>query len=207
MKVSAALLLTAAAGVLAVPIPVPMPVAPGVPSTSTARSLLNGLEVAESGSGDGYSRSKFPTWATIEGTCNTREFVIKRDGSNVDTNSACVAQSGHWVSPYDGDGFDEASELDIDHTVPLKNAWISGASSWTADKRKAFANDITRPQLWAVSATSNRSKSDRSPDDWMPPLESFWCTYSKSWIQVKSHYDLTITSDEKGALSSMLDTC
>lgn len=56
--------------------------------------------------------------------CAASEFVIKRDGSNVDTNSACVAQSGHWVSPYDGDGFDEASELDIDHTVPLKNAWI-----------------------------------------------------------------------------------
>ncbi|KAG5923901.1 hypothetical protein E4U42_004793 [Claviceps africana] len=103
--------------------------------------------------------------------------------------------------------FDEAHELDIDHMVPLKNAWISGASSWTTDRRRDFANDITRPQLWAVSAHSNRAKSDEGPDLWKPPLQDFWCTYSKSWIQVKSHYGLTVTDEEKDALSSMLDTC
>ncbi|KZZ94991.1 secreted protein [Moelleriella libera RCEF 2490] len=244
-------------GILAAPIPV----APGVPSTSTARTLLNGLTVDEPGSGDGYQRSKFPTWVTIEGNCNTRyvcsmiiltsisgtplfardcqlraesgsdaelcasvfakllstsdaamrsrssEFVIKRDGSDVKTNSACVAQSGTWVSPYDGDEFDEASELDIDHLVPLKNAWISGAADWTTADRKSFANDITRPQLWAVSAHANRAKGDKSPDHWKPDLQDFWCTYSKSWIQVKSFYNLTVTEDESGALASMLDTC
>ncbi|KAG5981235.1 hypothetical protein E4U55_003146 [Claviceps digitariae] len=203
MKVSAAVSLIASARALAISIRAP----PGVPSTSTARSLLNGLEVASSGSGDGYQRLLFPTWETIEGTCNTREFVLKRDGSNVVTNSGCVAESGQWVSPYDGMEFDEAHGLDIDHMVPLKNAWISGASNWTTEQRKAFANDITRPQLWAVSAHSNRAKGDESPDEWKPALEDFWCTYSKSWIQVKSYYDLTVTEDESDALSSMLDTC
>lgn len=83
----------------------------------------------------------------------------------------------------------------------------SGASKWQTSQRQAFANDITRPQLWAVTDNVNQSKSDRSPDAWKPPLRSFYCTYAKSWIQVKSHYDLTITSAEKSALSSMLDSC
>jgi len=35
--------------------------------------------------------------------------------------------------------------------VPLKEAWISGARDWTAARREQFANDITRPQLAAVT--------------------------------------------------------
>ncbi|KID98194.1 bacterial-type extracellular deoxyribonuclease, partial [Metarhizium majus ARSEF 297] len=205
MKFSSAsfLVVSAAAVVLGVPVPAP----PGIPTASTARTLLAGLKVATPLSGDGYSRTLFPTWETIEGTCNAREFVLKRDGTDVQTNTACVAQSGSWVSPYDGVSFTAASDLDIDHMVPLKNAWISGASQWTTDKRKGLANDITRPQLWAVSAHANRAKGDSSPDEWKPSLKTFWCTYSKSWIQVKSHYSLTITDAEKGALSGMLDSC
>lgn len=83
----------------------------------------------------------------------------------------------------------------------------SGASSWQTSQREAFANDITRPQLWAVTDNVNQAKSDRSPDAWKPPLRSFYCTYAKSWIRVKSHYQLKITSAEKTALSGMLDSC
>nr|CEG05549.1 unnamed protein product [Fusarium clavum] len=100
-----------------------------------------------------------------------------------------------------------ASDIDIDHMVPLKNAWISGAASWTTTKRTQFANDVTRPQLWAVTDSVNQSKSDKSPDAWKPPLTSFYCTYAKSWVQVKSYWKLTITSAEKTALGSMLDYC
>lgn len=49
--------------------------------------------------------------------------------------------------------------------VPLANAWRSGASAWTAGRRKEFANDLTRPQLVAVSAATNRSKGDQGPDE------------------------------------------
>ena len=83
----------------------------------------------------------------------------------------------------------------------------SGASSWTTAQREALANDVSRPQLWAVSASANRSKGDRSPDQWKPPLTSFYCTYAKAGIDGKSFYSLTVTSAEKTALSSMLDTC
>ncbi|KAL7938895.1 hypothetical protein V8C35DRAFT_289484 [Trichoderma chlorosporum] len=203
MKLSISIAVTSAIAVLAAPMPTP----PDIPTESTARTLLAGLTVAVSGSGDGYSRDQFHTWDPISGNCNAREWVLERDGEDVQVNNACVAQSGTWISPYDGASFTSASSLDIDHMVPLKNAWISGASSWTAAQREALANDVTRPQLWAVSASANRSKGDRSPDQWKPPLTSFYCTYAESWIEVKSFYQLTITSAEQTALSSMLDTC
>ncbi|PKS07142.1 hypothetical protein jhhlp_005742 [Lomentospora prolificans] len=187
--------------------PMPAPTPPGIPSESAARSQLAALTVAASGSGTGYSRDLFPHWHTVSGACNTREYVLKRDGTGVVVNSACTATSGTWKSPYDGASWTAASDVDIDHMVPLKNAWISGASSWTTAKREQFANDIDRPQLWAVTDDVNSSKSDKSPDAWKPPLTSFYCTYAKSWIQVKSYWGLTITSAEKSALSSMLDYC
>ncbi|KAJ4268269.1 hypothetical protein NW762_002332 [Fusarium torreyae] len=202
MKFSVALLVPVA-GVLAAPAPAP----PGIPTESSARSLLSGLTVAASTNTGTYDRDLFPHWETYEGACNTREFVLKRDGTNVVTNSACAATSGTWKSPYDGATWTAASDVDIDHMVPLKNAWISGAASWTTAKRTQFANDVTRPQLWAVTDNVNQAKSDQSPDSWKPPLTSFYCTYSKSWIQVKSYWKLTITSAEKTALSSMLDYC
>ena len=65
----------------------------------------------------------------------TSEYVLKRDGTNVVVDSACAATSGTWFSPYDGATWTAASDVDIDHMVPLKNAWISGANAWTASKR------------------------------------------------------------------------
>jgi hypothetical protein len=83
----------------------------------------------------------------------------------------------------------------------------SGANTWTSSKRTQFANDINLPQLWAVTDNVNQAKSDQSPDKWKPPLTSFYCTYSKSWIRVKHGYGLSITSAEKSALTSMLSRC
>ena len=180
---------------------------PGIPSESTARTWLAALRVAPLGSSTGYSRDKFPLWITISGTCNTRETVLKRDGTSVVVDSSCAAVSGRWYSPYDGASWSAASDVDIDHVVPLANAWRSGASSWTTSRRQAFANDLSHPQLIAVTDNVNQSKGDQSPDQWKPPLTSYWCTYSKMWIASKYAWTLTITSSEKSALSSMLDRC
>lgn len=83
----------------------------------------------------------------------------------------------------------------------------SGASSWTTDQRQAFANDLNNPQLWTVTDNVNESKGDRAPDEWKPPLESFYCTYAEAFVKVKSVYKLTVTGDEKSALSDMLGSC
>lgn len=199
------LLATNAAVVVAAPAPMPTP--PGIPSGATAKNLLADLTVGTNTDDGNYERDLFPTWDTIEGACNTREYVLKRDGTGVVTSSSCASTSGSWFSPYDGATWTAASDVDIDHMVPLKNAWISGANAWTTSKREQFANDITRPQLWAVTDNVNQEKSDQSPDKWKPPLSSFYCTYASAWVQVKSYWDLSITSAEKTALTSMLNTC
>ena len=99
------------------------PTPPGIPTASTAKSELAALTVAAQGSQDGYSRDLFPPWIIISGTCDTRETVLKRDGTGVVQSSSCAATSGTWVSPYDGATWTAASDVDIDHLVPLSNAW------------------------------------------------------------------------------------
>ncbi|MFF7759074.1 HNH endonuclease family protein [Streptomyces griseorubiginosus] len=175
-------------------------------SAATARTYLASLTVATENR-TGYDRDLFPTWITISGTCNTREYILKRDGSNVVTNSACTATSGSWYSPYDGATWTAASDLDIDHLVPLAEAWDSGASAWTTAQRQAFANDVTRPQLLAVTDNVNQSKGDQDPATWMPSLTSYRCTYVRAWVQVKYYYDLSVDSAEKSALTSYLANC
>jgi hypothetical protein len=180
---------------------------PGIPTAATARTELATLTVTAWTHTTTYDRDLFPTWDTISGTCNTRETVLKRDGTDVVVSSACAATSGSWKSPYDGATWTAASDIDIDHMVPLKNAWISGAWAWTTSKRESYANDLTDPQLFAVTDNVNQSKSDKSPDAWKPPLTSYYCTYARAWTRVKYVWALTITSAEKTALTGMLGTC
>ncbi|KAK2747531.1 hypothetical protein FQN57_002023 [Myotisia sp. PD_48] len=193
--------------VLAVPASIFSRTPPNIPSKSAAQSALASLTVAPHGPQDGYSRSKFPHWITISGACNTRETVLNRDGTNVQNDSECRATSGSWYSPYDGATWTDAADVDIDHVIPLSNAWKSGASTWTTAKRQQLANDLANPQLIAVTDNVNQAKGDQGPEDWQPPLASYRCTYSKMWIKVKSVYQMTITSAEKTALTSMLNSC
>ncbi|WIY75890.1 HNH endonuclease family protein [Streptomyces anulatus] len=176
-------------------------------SAATARTYLGQLTVGAEGSSSGYSRDKFPHWITQSGACNTREVVLKRDGTNVQQDSSCAAVSGSWFSPYDGATWSAASDVDIDHMVPLAEAWRSGASGWTTAQRQSFANDLTRPQLIAVTDNVNQSKGDQDPAEWMPPTSSYKCTYVRAWVHVKKHYNLTVDSAEKSALQSALNGC
>lgn len=196
--VSAAALLTGPPAQAAPPAPV---------SAATARTYLGQLTEKAEGSSDGYSRDKFPHWKTQSGTCNTREVVLKRDGTNVQQDSSCAATSGTWKSPYDGGTWTAASDVDIDHVVPLSEAWKSGASSWTTAQREGFANDLGRPQLIAVTDNVNQSKGDQDPAEWMPPTTSYHCYYARMWVDVKHHYNLTVNAEEKSKLSSILNGC
>jgi hypothetical protein len=158
---------------LAVPAPLAARAPPNIPTTAAAKTALAGLTVAAQGPQTGYSRDLFPHWITISGACNTRETVLKRDGTGVVTDSACASTSGSWFSPYDGATWTAASDVDIDHLVPLSNAWKSGAASWTTPQRQGFANDLTNPQLLAVTDNVNQAKGDKGPEDWKPSLSKF----------------------------------
>ncbi|WP_399924925.1 HNH endonuclease family protein [Streptomyces kanamyceticus] len=186
----------------------PAQAAPPTPvSAATARAYLGELTVKAEGSSDGYSRDKFPHWSTQSGACNTREVVLKRDGTNVQQDSSCAAVSGTWKSPYDGGTWTAASDVDIDHVVPLSEAWKSGANSWTTAQRQGFANDLAQPQLIAVTDNVNQAKGDQDPAEWLPPTASYHCFYARMWVDVKHHYKLTVNSEEKSALTTLLNRC
>jgi hypothetical protein len=178
---------------------------PDTPSKSTAQSELNALTVQAEGSMTGYSRDLFPHWSDQGGGCDTRQVVLKRDADYY--SGDCPVTSGKWYSYYDGVTVYSPSEIDIDHIVPLAEAWRSGASSWTTEKRQNFANDLNGPQLIAVTASVNRSKGDQDPSTWQPPRSGARCAYAKWWIHTKYRWGLTLQSSEKSALQSMLNTC
>jgi hypothetical protein len=180
---------------------------PTPPGEATSRTHLAEIPTAAEGSLDGYSRDLFPHWITIDGNCNTRETVLKRDGTGVATGNDCYPTRGSWFSPYDGATWTNPSDVDIDHMVPLAEAWRSGARNWSSSKRVSFANNLTRAQLWAVTDNVNQSKGDQDPSEWKPSRTAIWCLYARAWIDVKWGYGATADSAEKSALSSMLDRC
>jgi hypothetical protein len=195
---TASLLLTASPAQASPPTP---------PSASTARSMLSSLTVAPEGSMSGYDRDKFPHWISQGDNCNTREVVLKRDGSGVTTGSDCYPTSGSWYSAYDGATWTQPSDLDIDHIVPLAEAWRSGASGWTTSEREQLANDLGISQLIAVTDNVNQSKGDDDPASWMPPRTAYHCTYLREYVWVKYSYDMTVDSAEYTAISNGLSGC
>ena len=175
-------------------------------ASSDADAQLERLKVAVAGKMTGYSREKFPHWRSTGENCDVRDSVLKRDGTKVKF-SGCNVVAGTWKSIYDGQTLNSPTKVDIDHMVPLANAWRSGAAAWTTAKRGDFANDLDDPQLVAVSASSNRSKGDQDPSTWKPTDSSAWCGYARDWVAVKTKWKLTITKNEKTALKDMLRTC
>ncbi|MDG4804214.1 HNH endonuclease family protein [Micromonospora sp. WMMD980] len=177
------------------------------PSASgNVNQQLGQLTVAAAGSMKGYSRSRFPHWRDTGKNCDVRDSVLQKDGAGIKL-SGCNVVGGRWESVYDGVELTDPSDVDIDHTVPLANAWRSGADEWDDSKRGDFANDLTRPQLIAVSARSNRAKGDQDPSQWKPASRQYWCQYAANWVTVKHYWRLTVTTAEKAALTDMLEGC
>lgn len=154
---------------------------------------------------EGYDRDAFYHWSDADGDgCDARDEVLSRQN---DKNAPCGSDRGKWVSVYDGETTRDAGEFDVDHMVPLAEAYGSGAYAWDSAKREAYANDLEGYTLIAVSATSNRSKSDQDPAEWLPENRSFICQYAARWVIVKSKWNLTIDPAEKKALRKIFTAC
>jgi len=178
-------------------------------SAASFEELIGGLTIQPEVAG-GYDRDLFRHWIDADGDgCDTRrEVLIAESTTRVSVGSGCSLDGGTWVSAFDGVSTTDASKFDVDHFVPLAEAWRSGAHSWDSTTRQNFANDLGyEMSLIAVSASSNRSKSDRDPSKWMPPSSSFKCEYVYSWIQVKTRWKLTVDSAEANALRSNWSGC
>jgi hypothetical protein len=160
----------------------------------------------------GYARERFGTaWAdTDSNACDTRDDILKRDLEDVRfTGGDCKVSYGLLPSdPYSGKKVTYRrgrSLVDIDHIVPLSDAWQKGAKYWDARKRIALANDPLN--LIAVDASTNRSKGDGDAATWLPPNKSYRCTYVAGQVAVKRKYGLWVTAAEKSAMEKVLRTC
>jgi hypothetical protein len=179
--------------------------APTPPEDTKASDLdtLSALAVSDAQTVD-YQRSEWKHWTGTP--CDTRENSLFEQGENVTKDpSTCKALSGTWIDPYSGETFTDAGALDIDHVVPLGYAAKHGGQDWSPEKKQQFAND--RTQLLAVSAKENRSKSDKGPENYMPPRREFQCEYSKKWVATATKYGITVTEGDKRALKAGLQKC
>lgn len=187
----------------------PTTVVKGATSATDALSVLSGITVQNEYK-SGYSRTLFKHWIDQDAdSCNTREEVLiaeSQSRAQVDA-FGCKVIAGDWLSPYDNVTHSDPSGLDIDHMVPLKEAWDSGAWSWTSAQRQSFANDLSDPRsLIAVTASQNRSKGDKDPSNWLPPVATYRCEYLANWIAIKARWNLSMDSSEFGRIKNVITT-
>ncbi|MFJ2746207.1 HNH endonuclease family protein [Streptomyces sp. NPDC087440] len=183
--------------------------APGDILVMPVQDVLKALPVAAEDR-TGYERTKFKHWVDVDKNgCNTRSEVLLAEAFVPPEKGAkCKLVGGEWWSLYDNTYVGDAGKIDIDHTVPLAEAWDSGASAWTAEQRQAYANDLGDDRsLIAVSATTNRAKGDKDPTTWMPPSEAAHCAYLTNWAATKLRWGLTVDPAEANALAQIGVTC
>ena len=182
-------------------------VAPGESVTTTWYEALDALTLADE-QRDGYVRTAFRHWVDADKDgCNTRqEVLIAESLEQPEAGARCTIAGGRWLSLYDNLEFTDPTRLDIDHLVPLAEAWDSGASTWTAAERQAYANDLGDPRsLVGVTDNVNQAKGDPDVAEWLPQYDR--CRYLREYVAVKHRWRLTVDSAEKSAMKSLAATC
>ena len=144
--------------------------------------------------GGEYDRDDWGGWIDEDGDgLNTRHEVLAEESLIKPVISNNKVISGKWFDKYTGKYFTNPSDLDIDHLVPLKNAYVSGASNWSKKKKNRYYNYLKYDNhLIAVSKSANRNKSDKSPVNWLPPNKEYQCEYVREWFKIKTAWGLTI---------------
>ncbi|MCX4618002.1 HNH endonuclease family protein [Streptomyces viridodiastaticus] len=178
-----------------------------LPLAEAVASLPSAVE-----SRDGYDRSAFRHWTRgddLTDGCNTRNEVLLAEAIEPpEVGEGCRLTGGRWWSYYDSQWVTSASDLDIDHMVPLAEAWDSGAFAWSSARREAYANDQgSEVSLVAVSAWSNRSKADQDPAEWLPPTGDVHCRYVVEWVGTKLRWGLSADTRELAALNEEAAGC
>jgi hypothetical protein len=151
-----------------------------------------------------YSRKQFGSgWADLNKDCqNSRmETLISQSVGQIQYKSSkqCKVKSGKWISPFTGNTIYSASEIDIDHVVPLSWSWKHGSNAWSKEKRVKFANDPAN--LLSVEASLNRQKGDKGINKWLPPKNK--CQYIARFIIVYKTYDLKLTNSESSQYANI----
>ncbi len=159
-----------------------------------------------------YDRLKhFGTWVNDpnDNTCyNTRARVLVRDSKTPVTFKGprnCSVDRGTWNDPYTKKTYTASSDIQIDHVVPLKNTYTTGAWKWNFYTRCLYANYTGNAvHLMSVQGSANMSKGDKSPERWLPPNESYRCEYVRNWLIIKLIWKLELTPNESLGIRNTL---
>lgn len=178
---------------------------------TAAASELEMLPVAALDEAGTYDRKAFgQRWADIDRNgCDQRNDALRAGATEVTVKPGthdCVVLEATIEDPYSGTTIHFVkgeNTVDIDHIVPLSRAWQQGASRWPEERREEFAN--TSANLLAVDSSANRSKGDQGPEEWMPAAGR--CAYVVRWIDIKTEFELSVSTEEKTALEGELTTC
>jgi hypothetical protein len=193
--------------------PAPTPPAASQNASGPAIDKLETLAVKGRAPKTGYSREQFSAgWADVGG-CDMRNYILKRDMTNVITKSAtdCTVESGNLNDPYTGKtihftrGATTSSDVQIDHVVAVSDAWQKGAQQLDVSQRAQFYNDSLN--LLAVDGPANDNKGDSDAASWLPPNKAYRCRYVARQIAVKAKYSLWVTQAEHDAIKNVLQAC
>jgi hypothetical protein len=156
-----------------------------------------------------YDRDDWPHWEDFDGDCqNTRHELLIASSEVPVTftkSSECTTSAGQWLDPYTGDTYTLASDLDIDHVIPLNYAHLHGGAVWSEFVKKLFANDPEN--LLAVDDGENQSKSAKGPSEWMPPDESYHCEYVRKWDFLVNKYELALSAEDSATINQVSQNC
>ena len=145
-----------------------------------------------------YDRDAWGGWIDEDGDCqDTRAETLIRDSKTDVSFDGCRVVSGLWNLPYWGGTTTQASQIDIDHIIPLKWAHGHGGGRWSSARKQAFANDPDN--LLATYYSANRSKGAKGPDDWMPAINR--CRYAQKWQRLIDKYGLVTSRSEVEAIT------
>ena len=159
----------------------------------------------------GYDRGEWRHWNDVDRDCqNARHEVLIEESTTPVTfksDERCRVATGNWTGPYTGTEVDDASQLDIDHMVPLANAHWSGGWAWDRDRKAAFANDLEFPGHLIAATPKATGQGRRRPRGLAASDRDYWCKYATDWITIKGRWGLMATEREFRALEEMLATC
>jgi hypothetical protein len=182
----------------------------------TISVALAGLENLPQAPPDGevpdYEREAFLPggWADLDHDgCYTRNEILARDLTALTyLEDGCKVASGRLNDPYTGltidfDRAESTQTVQIDHLVPLAQAWRAGAWAWDRDQRRAFANDPA--ELLAVAGSANQAKGDQGPAEWLPEINQ--CGYGAAYATLAARYELAIPAADRNVLAFLLREC
>lgn len=155
-----------------------------------------------------YNRSEWSHWSDFDADCqNTRhELLISSSLIEVTftNDSNCTVATGLWIGAFTGQIFTYASDVDIDHIIPLKYAHDHGGAEWSPLLKRLFANDVEN--LLVVDDRENKIKGAKGMSEYMPRVE-FQCEYIKHWDTLTAKYQLSLDPSDVTIINEKIPKC